>query len=108
MAKTSRTSKTTAHNLTRKLTNNQRLTVSNPGLHVTAATISFTATATIADSGNGLAAFTPNTSIRVSGNTANARDYVVLTSAAGTLTVHPGFIATESAGELITIEQVAS
>lgn len=103
---TSRTSKTTAHNLTRSLKNNQPLTAKNPGYILTATTISFTSADTIADSGNGLAAFLPDTTIRVSGNTANARDYVVATSAAGSLTVFPAFVTTESAGEEITIQQV--
>lgn len=103
MPKLTRTSKTTAHNNTRKKKNNQQLTVQRPGLTITGTTISFTSPATISDSANGLGALLPDTSIEVAGDTANARKYVVLTSAAGVVTVHPGFITTESAGKEITI-----
>lgn len=107
MTSSTRTSDTTGHNNSRTLKNNQKLSVQKPGITLQVATISFTATDTIADSGNGLAVFLPGTTIRVSGDTANARDYNVRTSAAGSLTVHPLFITTEGAGNLIKIEQVS-
>lgn len=104
MPKQTRTSKTTAHNNSRKRVNNQKLTVRDPGRSVIATTISFTSPATISDSASGFGAFLPGTSIEVTGDTANARKYVVLTAAAGAITVHPGYVTTESAGNLIAVE----
>lgn len=73
------------------------------GATVVGTGISFTGPDTIADSGNGLAAFGVNAQIEVRGSAANSRVFDVVTSAAGTLTVRPALVTTESAGASITI-----
>ena len=76
----------------------------DPGAIVIGSGISFTAGATIADSGNGLAIFTVGRLIEVRGSPLNSRTYRVETSAAGSLTVSPARVSTEGAGATITIE----
>ena len=81
-------------------------TRTNPGVLVTGTTISFAASDTINDSGNGLGAFLVGTRIRVSGGTVNSGEFLVATVAAGSVTVTPAIISTESAGGMVTVEQV--
>jgi hypothetical protein len=68
-------------------------------------TISFTSANTIADSGNGLALFNVGATIRIRGSARNSRTFDVVTSAAGSLTVRPAVVTTESAGPSITISR---
>ena len=71
-----------------------------------ATTISFSAPATIADSGNGLGGFVVRQRIEVRGSPRNSQVYAVQTRAAGSITVLPAFIVTESAGPLITVRNM--
>lgn len=80
-----------------------RISVDKGGATRTATTISFTGPGTIADSGNGLAAFGVNAQIEVRGSPKNSRIFRVTASAAGSLTVQPAQVTTESAGASITI-----
>jgi hypothetical protein len=76
----------------------------NPGGATVVGTgISFTAPGTIADSGNGLAAFGVDAQIEVRGSPKNSRVYDVVTSSAGSITVRPAMVTNESAGASITI-----
>lgn len=80
---------------------------STPGKVIEAATISFTAPATIADSGNGLGIFAVNDVIHVGGSASNNRRHRILTVAAGSITVDPGHpyggVKTEGAGATVRI-----
>ena len=96
--------KAAAGNMSRRTQSNVSADKAGPMLKGT--TISFSSGATIADSGNGLAVFAAGQKVRVRGSTLNSRDYVVATSAAGSLTVTPAVVQTESAGAAITISQV--
>lgn len=78
---------------------------SRKGGVLTGTGISFTATGTIADSGNGLAIFGAGQRIEVRGSPLNSAVYAVVTSAAGTLTVLPALVQSEAAGATITIEK---
>jgi hypothetical protein len=69
---------------------------------LTATTISFTAGATIADSGSGFL-FVVGDAIEVRGSPLNSRRFVVTAAAAGSLTVVPAVVQTEAAGASITI-----
>jgi hypothetical protein len=75
-------------------------------------TVSFTAPATIADSGNGLAifAYTLRSTIRVEGSASNNREWTVsaVASDGSSITVAEPNITTESAGALVTILQADS
>ena len=75
----------------------------SPNIAYEAATISFTAGDTIADSANGLANFIVGQNIQVVGSALNSRKYKVVTSAAGTLTVEPAVIQSAIAGDKIAI-----
>lgn len=78
----------------------------DPGGSLQGTGISFTASDTIADSGNGLAIFTAGRVIEVRGSPDNSRTFRVETSAAGSLTVSPATVTTEAAGPTITIAAV--
>ncbi len=80
-----------------------RLERDRGGTIVTATTISFTNPGTIADSGNGLAIFAVGQRVEVRGSARNSRVFTVTASAAGSLTVVPAVVTTETAGPLITI-----
>lgn len=81
-------------------------TVRNPHTTavITAATISFTAADTIADSGSGFA-FTVGTVISVRGSASNDGIYTVVTAAAGSIIVNEP-IANEGAGASISIFEI--
>jgi len=68
-----------------------------------ATTISFTAPGTIADSANGFGVFNLSDDIEVRGSPLNSRLYVITAASAGSLTVVPAMIQTESAGAPIII-----
>ncbi|MFN0183051.1 MAG: hypothetical protein ACKVQR_04445 [Aquabacterium sp.] len=65
--------------------------------------IAFVNPGTITDSGNQLALFTVGSSFFVRGSPANSRQFQVVTSAAGTLTVTPAVVTAEIAGPSITL-----
>lgn len=65
--------------------------------------ISFTSGATIADSGNQLGAIPVGARFRVQGSPSNSRVWRTTAVAAGSITVVPAMVTTESAGALITI-----
>ena len=75
------------------------------GVVVKGTGISFTGSATIADSGNGLAQFAVGSTIIVKGSPLNSRRWRVTASAAGSLTVTPAQVQSESAGATIEIER---
>lgn len=76
------------------------------GIHITADTISFTAPATIGDTGSGLSIFTIGDLIQVNGSVSNDQVLRVLTVAAGELTVENQTVTTESAGALVELRAV--
>lgn len=80
-----------------------QVNVSTKGGNLRATTISFTNPGTIADSGNGLAIFPVGARIRVRNSPRNSRQFQVTASAAGSLTVTPAVVTSESAGANITI-----
>ena len=84
---------------------NSRSFTQNPasGTTRTATTISFTAPATVADSGTGLATFRVGQRISVRGSARNSRVWTVASVAAGSLTVVPTLVTTEGAGQPITL-----
>lgn len=71
-----------------------------------ATTISFTGPDTIADSGNGLAIFPAGARIRVQGSARNNREFLVVTSAAGSLTVRPARVTSAAAGPSIELRRL--
>ncbi len=83
-------------------TSNQSIATGGTAITLTATTISFTATATISDSGNDLAQFLAADYIEISGSTSNDGTFLVSTTSAGTITV-PSGITTEGAGASVTI-----
>jgi hypothetical protein len=66
-------------------------------------TISFTSGATISDSGNGLGSVGVGDLIQVRGSPKNSRTWEVTAAAAGSLTVLPAMVTTESAGAALQI-----
>lgn len=98
-------SKSSSLNDTRK--DNRRNTFDKGGYNVQGADISFTSSNTIASAGNafptGLAA---GQLIQVMGSSLNDSVWQVATVAAGSITVLPAQIQTESAGALIDIRTV--
>ena len=70
-----------------------------------ATTVAFSSTDTITDSGNDLARFAAGQRIQVRGSPLNSRVWTVVTSAAGTLTVTPAIVTSETAGAAIIITQ---
>lgn len=97
-------SKSGALNSTLKLS--RRATGDIGGAQLTAATISFTASDTISDSGNGLAVFGVGDTVLPVGSPLNNRRWTVLTVAAGSITVAPSQVQTEAAGETISLRKV--
>ncbi len=79
----------------------------NTDVLLTDTTISFTASDTIGDTGNGLGIFAIGDLIRIEGTASNDGIFEVLTVAAGTLTVVET-ITTESAGASMTITKIVS
>lgn len=84
----------------------QRTTRDPGGATLQGTTVGFSNPSTITDSGNGLARFTPGAIINIVGSVSNNRQFTVVTSAAGTLTVTPGRVTTESAGAFVDIRTV--
>ena len=72
------------------------------GLTLKVTTVSFTSTGTIADSGSGMA-FSAGDVIEVRGSPLNSRRYAVTAASAGSLTVAPGVVSSESSGAAITL-----
>lgn len=70
---------------------------------ITATDISFTSPATIASAGSGFGKLAVGGIITVAGSPLNSRDYVIETAAAGSITVSPTVVSTESAGATIQI-----
>ena len=70
---------------------------------ITATNISFTSPGTIASAGSGFGRLAAGGIITVLGSPLNSRDYVVETAAAGSVTVSPAVVSTESAGATIQI-----
>jgi hypothetical protein len=66
--------------------------------------IAFGSTNEITDTGSGLAVFTAGEVLEVRGSASNDGEYIVQTSAAGTLTVVPN-IVTEAAGATIELRR---
>lgn len=71
-------------------------------------TLSFTASNTIADSGNNFVArgFEVGDAVRVVGSPLNSRDYVVQTVSAGSMTVLPAVVRSESNNSVQYIRRV--
>jgi hypothetical protein len=85
----------------------QRTTERDPGGPITkAATISFTAPGTIADSGNGFGWARAGSRIEVRGSALNSRTFVVATASAASVTVLPAVVTSEAAGPSIIVAQV--
>jgi hypothetical protein len=79
----------------------------DPGAgNLQATTISFTSPGTIADSGSGLGLYAVNDVIDVRGSARNSRLWTVATAGAGSITVTPALITTESAGPTIILQKV--
>ena len=70
---------------------------------ITATDISFTSPGTIASAGSGFGRLAAGGVITVLGSPLNSRDYVIETAAAGSVTVLPALITTESAGATIQV-----
>lgn len=83
-------------------TSNQSIATGGTAVTLTASTISFTATDTIADSGNDLLKFLAADYIEISGSTSNDGTFLISTTSAGTITV-PSGIVNEGAGASVTI-----
>lgn len=83
-------------------TSNQSIATGGTAVTLTASTISFTATDTIADSGNDLLKFLAADYIEISGSASNDGTFLVSTTSAGTITV-PSGIVNEGAGASVTI-----
>ena len=83
-------------------TSNQSIATGGTSVTLTATTISFTSTDTIADSGNNLAQFLAADYIEIVGSASNDGTFLISTTSAGTITV-PSGITTESAGASVTI-----
>lgn len=75
------------------------------GTTVVGTGIAFVNPGTITDSGNQLAVFGVGSSFFVRGSPANSRQFQVVTSAAGTLTVNPAVVTAEIAGASITLSR---
>jgi hypothetical protein len=69
---------------------------------VAATTVSFTAPDTISDSGNGFQ-FAVGDPVEVRGSALNSRRFVVVTAAAGAITVAPTVVQDEAAGPAIIV-----
>lgn len=70
---------------------------------ITATDISFTSPATITSAGSGFGKLAVGGIITVLGSPLNSRDYLIETAAAGSVTVSPAILTTESAGATIQI-----
>ena len=68
--------------------------------------ISFGSGNTITSGGSAFGSITAGQSIRISGSPANSRKFFVATAAAGSLTVLPAILATESSGAEIFVTVV--
>lgn len=80
-----------------------RQTQDKGGPNVASIGIAFTNPNTITDSNNGLGVFFVGQGITVEGSASNDRRFLVLTVAAGTITVEPSQVTTEGAGQLMFI-----
>ncbi len=75
-------------------------------LNVKGTGISFTNPGTIADSGNGFGVFIVGDRVEVRGSPANSRVYKLTAASAGSLTVVPAVVTSESAGPTITVRRI--
>jgi hypothetical protein len=73
------------------------------GSSVIGTDISFTSPGTIASVGNAFGNIAAGQLIGVSGSSSNSRTFVVETASAGSITVSPALITTESAGASIQV-----
>lgn len=81
-----------------------RQTQDQGGPNVASTGLSFTAPNIIADSNNGLGAFTfVGQELVVEGSANNDRRFIILTTGAGSITVEPSQVTAESAGALIML-----
>lgn len=96
-----RSTASAAANISRRTT--RLFTGDKGGPNVAGTGISFTATNTIGDTGNGLAVFGVGEMVQVLGSPLNSRPLRVVTSAAGTLTVLPAVVQSENAGAAIRL-----
>jgi hypothetical protein len=71
-----------------------------------ATTISFGGLDTILDSGNGLSIFPVGARVRVQGSSTNNREFLVVTSSAGTLTVRPRVVSSAASGPTIELRRI--
>lgn len=69
-------------------------------------TISFTSTATIGDSGNGMGSIGAGNRIQVRGSESNSRVFTATAAAAGSLTAAPALVTTVAATPAITLVRV--
>lgn len=76
------------------------------GENVQGTDISFTAPATISSAGNAFGVFAVGQDIKITGAASNSRTFKIATAAAGSLTVEPALVVTESAGALMDIRTV--
>ena len=83
-----------------------RFTQERGGDNVQGTNISFTAPDTIASAGNAFGIFSVGQDIEITGAASNSRRFKIATAAAGSLTVEPALVVTESAGALMDIRTV--
>jgi hypothetical protein len=76
------------------------------GFNIQRTDISFTGTNTIACAGNAFPNWAVGTNIQITGSALNNREFQILTRAAGSITVEPALVTTESAGALIDVRPV--
>lgn len=76
------------------------------GSVVTATDISFTSPGTIASAGSGFGNIAVGSNIIVTGSPLNSRLYLVETASAGSITVSPALLTTESSGAAIQVMEV--
>lgn len=76
------------------------------GNNVQGTDISFTGPNTIASAGNAFGVFSVGHDIKITGSASNSRTFKIVTAAAGTLTVEPALVVTESAGARMDIRTV--
>lgn len=98
---THRLSNGASANLSRR--NSLSFSADKGGPNVLSTGISFTGSATVSDSNNGLATFGVGEVIEVRGAASNSREFLVTASAAGELTVAPAVVTSESAGASMRI-----
>ena len=96
--RTTRTAASASLNMTRRDSRSSSRTGTVKGT-----TISFTSTATIADSGNGFGNLAVGDMIEVRGSASNSRRFRLTAAAAGSLTVVPAMVTTIAATPAIEV-----